>query len=33
MQITVFDHPLLKTKMTMLRNVKTSSARFRNVIG
>ena len=32
MQITVFDHPLLKTKMTMLRNKKTSTARFRNVI-
>ena len=32
MQITVFDHPLLKTKMTMLRNAKTSTARFRNVI-
>ncbi|MBR2220324.1 MAG: uracil phosphoribosyltransferase, partial [Phascolarctobacterium sp.] len=33
MQITVFDHPLLKTKMTMLRNKKTSTARFRHVIG
>ena len=33
MQITVFDHPLLKTKMTMLRDEKTSTARFRHIIG
>ena len=33
MQITVFDHPLLKTKMTMLRDVNTSPAKFRRIIG
>ena len=33
MQITVFDHPLLKTKMTMLRDVTTSPAKFRRIIG
>lgn len=33
MQITVFDHPLLKTKMTMLRDVQTGTARFRRILG
>ena len=33
MQITVFDHPLLKTKMTMLRDETTQPAKFRRIIG
>lgn len=32
MQITVVDHPLLKVKMTVLRDVNTDSASFRRVI-
>ncbi len=33
MQITVVDHPLLKQKMSILRDIKTDSSTFRRVIG
>lgn len=33
MQITVFDHPLLKTKMTRLRDLTTDTPMFRHTIG
>lgn len=33
MQITVVDHPLLKTKMTALRDIGTDCASFRRIIG
>lgn len=33
MQITVVDHPLLKAKMTVLRDKNTDCATFRRVIG
>lgn len=33
MQITVVEHPLLKQKMSILRDIKTDSPTFRRVIG
>lgn len=33
MQVTVCDHPLIKSKLTILRNEKTGTTEFRRVIG
>lgn len=33
MQITIVDHPLLKTKMTALRDERTDCASFRRIVG
>ena len=33
MQITIVDHPLLKEKMTVLRDANTDCASFRRAIG